>query len=423
MMIEEIEQLLSRGKLPQALSELERAWINNRTDGSVSYCNLLTDLAFHDLDFDKAVYWSAKALEIEPESVTALHHAALVAWNQGKPDLTLEWVRKCLSLQPRHRGALDLFLLIDPHHPVKRRPETLRKIDRLRKKKRHLSVGIHTRSDREKDPQMRLLWGDYWVKKELEKEHSRLGFDLSQRHPDINIHLFGSPSGSYDENSLNLVWLYSHPDQVTIDNLRQFDGLFCASSHFLPTLQAMGYLPTELMPACTAKTPVQVPIAHNVIFLGNARENRPDGRAIVGDLIQTGLDFKVWGNLWDNLLPEEHYGGRYWEYDRLEELYASARITLNDHSPDMEREGFVSNKVFDILAGGGFVISAKNKGLSPLFQDTVPEYESAPQLKERLTYYLSHPEERQRLMAKGQKIAGTHTYGERAMQLMKDLVI
>ncbi len=422
-MIEEIEQLLSRGRLPQALSELERAWIDNRTDGSVRYCNLLTDLAFHDLDFDKAGYWSAKALEIEPESVTALHHAALVAWNQGKPGLALEWVRKCLGLQPRHRGALDLSLLMDPHHPVRRRPETLAKIDRLRKIKRPLSVGIHTRSDREKDPQMRLLWGDYWVKKELEKELSRLGFDLSQKHPDIHIHLFGSPSKSYDEDALNLVWLYSHPDQVTIDNLRQFDGLFCASSHFLPKLQAMGYLHIELMPACTAKTPVQVPIVHDVIFLGNARENRPDGRAIVGDLIQTGLDFKVWGNLWDNLLPKEHYGGRYWEYDRLEELYAGARITLNDHSPDMEREGFVSNKVFDILAGGGFVISAKNKGLFPLFQDAVPEYESAPQLKERLTYYLSHPEERQRLMAKGQKIARTHTYGERAMQFMKDLVM
>ena len=422
-MIEEIEQLLSRGRLPQALSELERAWIDNRTDGSVRYCHLLTDLAFHDLDFDKAGYWSAKALEIEPESVTALHHAALVAWNQGKPGLALEWVRKCLGLQPRHRGALDLSLLMNPHYPVRRRPETLAKIDRLRKIKRPLSTGIHTRSDREKDPQMRLLWGDYWVKKELEKELSRLGFDLSQKHPDIHIHLFGSPAGSYDEEALNLVWLYSHSDQVTIDNLRQFDGLFCASSHFLPKLHAMGYLPIELMPACTAKTPVQVPIEHDVIFLGNARENRPDGRAIVGDLIQTGLDFKVWGNLWDRILPKENYGGRYWEYDRLEELYAGARITLNDHSPDMEREGFVSNKVFDILAGGGFVISAKNKGLSPLFQDAVPEYESAPQLKERLTYYLSHPEKRQPLMAKGRKIARTHTYGKRALQLMKDLLM
>ena len=105
-----------------------------------------------------------------------------------------------------------------------------------------------------------------------------------------------------------------------------------------------------------------------MIFLGNARESRPDGRAIVGDMIRTGLDFKVWGNLWESILPPKNYGGRYWDYERLEELYASAKITLNDHHPDMEREGFVSNKVFDILASGGFVISGKNKGLAPIFR-------------------------------------------------------
>jgi len=89
----------------------------------------------------------------------------------------------------------------------------------------------------------------------------------------------------------------------------------------------------------------------------------------------------------------------------------------------MEREGFVSNKVFDILASGGFVISGKNKGLALLFEDSVPEYESAEHLKEIVEYYLDHPEERQRLMAKGLKIARTHTYAERAIQFTKESVI
>jgi spore maturation protein CgeB len=185
----------------------------------------------------------------------------------------------------------------------------------------------------------------------------------------------------------------------------------------------MGYFNVELMPACTSKTPVQVPIEHDMIFLGNARGSRPDGRAIVGDMISTGLDFKVWGNLWESILPKEHYGGRYWDYGRLAELYASAKITLNDHHPDMEREGFVSNKVFDIIASGGFVISGKNKGLTPLFDDSVPEYESAEHLKEIVEYYLDHPEERQRLMAKGLRIARTHTYAERAIQFTRELVM
>jgi spore maturation protein CgeB len=89
----------------------------------------------------------------------------------------------------------------------------------------------------------------------------------------------------------------------------------------------------------------------------------------------------------------------------------------------MEREGFVSNKVFDILASGGFVISGKNKGLAPIFQDSVPEYESSEHLKEIVEYYLNNPEERRRLMAKGLKIAGMHTYAERAIQFTRGLVM
>ena len=47
----------------------------------------------------------------------------------------------------------------------------------------------------------------------------------------MNIHLFGSPAKDFDEHALNMVWLYSHPDMVTIENLRQFDYIFL---RFLP---------------------------------------------------------------------------------------------------------------------------------------------------------------------------------------------
>ncbi|TRZ52144.1 hypothetical protein D4S03_03955 [bacterium] len=417
------KQLLSRGRLPQAMSELEEECANAGVGCTAQQCNMLVEMSFHSLDLKKADFWSTKALEIGPDSVTALHHAALVAWNFKEHRSAMEMVRKCLTIEPRHQGAMDLRILLDSQYRTECRPGTMDKIERLRKKKGTLSVEVHTHSDRETDPRMRLLWGDHWVRQELEKELCGLGFDEGRENPDINIHLFGSPAKDFDEDALNMVWLHSHPDMVTIENLRQFDYIFCASSHFLPKLRAMGYVNVEFMPACTAKTPVQAQIEHDMIFLGNARASRPDGRAIVRDMIGTGLTFKVWGNLWEGILPKENYGGRYWDYRRLEELYASAKITLNDHHPDMEREGFVSNKVFDILASGGFVISGKNKGLAAIFKDSVPEYESSEHLKEIVEYYLDNPEERQRLMAKGLKIARTHTYAERAIQFTKGLVI
>lgn len=421
-MIDRYQQLLSRGRIPQALSELEEACLKMGSGCTAHICNRLADMAFHGLDLKKAGFWSAKALEIQPDSVTALHHAALVAWNLKENRAAREILRRCLDLQPHHQGALDLLILLDSKNRITCRPGTMQKIERLRKKKNALSVGTHTHSDKETDPQMLLLWGDHWVRQELEKEFAGLGFDQSRKNPDVNIHLFGSPTGDFDKHALNMVWLHSHPDMVTIENLRQYDYIFCASSHFLPKLRAMGYGNVELMPACTSKTSVQTQVEHDMIFLGNARASRPDGRAIVGDMISTGLDFKVWGNQWESILPQKNYGGRYWDYGRLEELYASAKITLNDHHPDMEREGFVSNKVFDILASGGFVISGKNKGLAAIFEDSVPEYESAEHLRELVKYYLNNPEERRFLMEKGLKIARTHTYAERAIQFTKVLV-
>ena len=214
------------------MSELEEECVNLGIGCTVRHCNMLADMSFHSLDLKKAGFWSSKALEIKPDSVTALHHAALVAWNLKESQAAMEMVRKCLDLQPRHQGAMDLLILMDSRDRAKRRPETRDKIKRLRKKKGTISVGVHTRSDRETDPQTRLLWGDHWVRQKLEKEISGLGFDQGRNNPDINIHLFGSPVKDYDERALNMVWLYSHPDMVTIENLRQFDYIFCASSAF-----------------------------------------------------------------------------------------------------------------------------------------------------------------------------------------------
>jgi hypothetical protein len=278
-------------------------------------------------------------------------------------------------------------------------------------------VYIQSRSDRDRDEARRLMWGDHWVKRELSLALSRLGLAVAEE-PDHKteavIHLFGSPPRRLPARTRNLVWLYSHPDQVDAENLRSFEHVFCASPLFVPRLKALGYDRVSVLPACTAKKPLAAPLARDLVFLGNARQEVAGGRAVVRDLGETARDFKVWGSRWEKLLPARYYGGPYWAYERLEELYASARITLTDHHPDMAREGFVSNKVFDVLASGGFVISDENRGLRPLFGEAVPEYTSAAHLRDLIDFYLGREDERQRLMLLGRSIALAHTYQDRA---------
>lgn len=285
-----------------------------------------------------------------------------------------------------------------------------------------MNILIESRSDKDPDVRSRLLWGDHWVKQELGREFSKIGISLVDKNSDVIIHLFGSPAKDLPENTYKIVWLYSHPDLVDKDNLMQFDKIFCASPDFTRKLEAMGYTNAETMIASTSKRPVNVPISHDIIFVGNARSRRPEGRTIVRDIRRTHHDFKVWGNLWEHILPRKCYGGRYWDYRELDKLYASARITLTDHHHDMAREGFVSNKIFDILASGGFAISDRNAGLERIFGNTVPQHESAEHLKELLDFYSNNPEKRKELMLKGRKIALANTYRNRAIRIAREFL-
>jgi len=281
-----------------------------------------------------------------------------------------------------------------------------------------MRIYIQSRSDRDQDEARRLMWGDHWVKRELGLALAALGHEvLEEPAPETEaiVHLFGSPPRKlFPSQARKVVWLYSHPDQVDADNLKPFEQVFCASALFVPRLQALGYGRVSLLPACTAKKPYAAKLKHDLLFLGNARQDLPGGRAVMRDLGETAHDLKVWGNRWEGLLPARYYGGPYWPYERLEELYASARVTLTDHHPDMAREGFVSNKVFDVLASGGFCISDRNRGLKAIFGEAVPEYTSAGHLRELVDFYLSREDERRRLMDMGRDRALSHTYQDRA---------
>ncbi len=63
-------------------------------------------------------------------------------------------------------------------------------------------------------------------------------------------------------------------------------------------------------------------------------------------------------------MPPEAVGEPFLDRARVAAAYASARVVLNDHWPDMAAGGFVSNRVFDVLAAGGVVVTDPVAGLS-----------------------------------------------------------
>ena len=83
---------------------------------------------------------------------------------------------------------------------------------------------------------------------------------------------------------------------------------------------------------------------------------------------------------------------------------------------------FPSNRLFDALACGTFVISDKIPSAETLFEGNVITYENAEDLNEKIKYYLSHDEERRMIAEKGKEIVlKNHTFDNRVDTIIDSL--
>ncbi len=283
-----------------------------------------------------------------------------------------------------------------------------------------IRLQIISPSDAEKDNFARLQWSDYWIKYELIKALGQLpDLFLTDYQPHAVLHLFGFPA-SLDPRIYTLGWLYGHPDMVTDFELAHYDYLYCYSSLFQKELERRGFR-TELMVGATSKLPQpKSERRYPVTFVGNARA-RGGSRPAVEALLESGEHFMVWGKGWEGKLPQKNYAGSYFDYAQLGELYANSEFSLNDHHPDMARWGFVSFRIYDVLAAGGFVVSDRNPGIEEVFGEAVPQFADGKELHETLTYFRAHPEKKERLRKQGMQIALAHTWKAIAKQIHSHL--
>jgi spore maturation protein CgeB len=116
---------------------------------------------------------------------------------------------------------------------------------------------------------------------------------------------------------------------------------------------------------------------HEILFVGGSRgEQRP----MVQDAIEAGLPLAVFGSQWGDFIPASFVRGEFVPNHELGALYAAAGVVLNDHWPDMRREGFVSNRLFDAVACGARVVSDDVAGLGDLFGASVQVVHDAAEL-------------------------------------------
>ena len=98
----------------------------------------------------------------------------------------------------------------------------------------------------------------------------------------------------------------------------------------------------------------------------------------------------------------------------LARYYSTADIVLNDHWQDMRSEGFISNRIYDALAAGAFVISDRIDEIEAAFDGAVPMFADPADLEALIERYLADPPERRRLADHGRQVVlERHTFRQR----------
>jgi spore maturation protein CgeB len=85
----------------------------------------------------------------------------------------------------------------------------------------------------------------------------------------------------------------------------------------------------------------------------------------------------------------------------------------------MRDEGFISNRLYDVLASGGFVISDDVAGIDAEFDGAVVTYGTAPELRALVDRWLADPAGRRERAERGRRaVLQRHTFGHRVAALL-----
>jgi len=274
-------------------------------------------------------------------------------------------------------------------------------------------------------------WGDFHFGNALANAFRKLGYTVRLDFlpewysetlipDDITITLRGLSQYRPKPGVINLMWVISHPELITAAETDEFDHVFVASDSFAESLKEFSETNISTLLQCT--DPDRFKLGNNpqrlddIVFVGNSRNQT---RPIVENAISAKVPFKIIGNGWSDLVDKTYIAGKYIENSKLGQFYSGCGVLLCDHWPEMQRHGFISNRLFDAAACGAVCISDDVPGIDELFDHLVYIYSGeVKSLKKRLASALSeNPELRHQRVELAEKIAQLHNFENRAKSI------
>lgn len=276
-------------------------------------------------------------------------------------------------------------------------------------------------------------WGDLHFARALQRQLERRGHptmvhilpewsDEVSARDDVALHLFGLKARPRLAGQLNLLWVISHPDKVSVELTSVYDRIYAASDGFADELSKRTAVPVRSLHQATDPDrfhPDPTGPRHEILFVGNSRGMR---REILADLTPTSLGLAVYGRWAPERLDPAYLHDEHIPNEELNRYYSSADIVLNDHWADMRDAGFFSNRLYDALASGACVVSDHVDGIEAEFDGGVVTYTDPGELRFIIRDLLHDPDRRRALADRGRAaVLARHTFEGRVATILADI--
>lgn len=279
---------------------------------------------------------------------------------------------------------------------------------------------------------LREEWGDYHFANSLSQALLRLGcrsridylrtWDGPDADCDVDLVLRGLERFAPKPGRPALMWVISHPDLVSLEELLGYDQVFVASDRLARQWSSETGRDVLALLQCTDRT-VFFPSADEaersdeILFIGNSRNIfRPAVRAA----IEAGFAPAIYGTRWESLVDPRCIKATVISNALVGDLYRKAGVVLSDHWPDMVRAGIVSNRVFDVLACGTPIVSDGMAGLPDGFAEFVAEFGPDRPIRRSIERVLSEDADRRAARrAFADLVRRDHSFDTRAEMILE----
>lgn len=192
------------------------------------------------------------------------------------------------------------------------------------------------------------------------------------------------------KGGFRILWIISHPTQVTDEELRHYDLILAASRVHARLLASRTKTPVRAALQCVDERTFHPPAAplsrqaeerEGIVYVANSRGVQRDmGRW----LLATGREARIFGRAWGARGLGHLVVGSHLPNAEVAQLYRQSRLVLNDHWLDMRGLGYINNRLFDCLASGTPALTDDSPEVRAIFGDALLYADSAEAFEEAI---------------------------------------